>query len=103
MKLSEITNYLQDICHNGKADKEVIFENAFYDKIEIAEVEIIEHGGKLLLKLKSNIQKEFEEVQYTNYCRDCESRSECPHGSRCEKCDNGNLFTPAKKSVDKIK
>lgn len=98
MTLSEITNYLQDMCHDGKADKEVIFENAFYDKIEIAEVAIFEYGGKLLLKLKSKTQKEFEEVQYTNYCRDCECGDECPHGSRCEKCDNGNLFTPSKKN-----
>ena len=37
------------------------------------------------------------EYEYTNYCRDCESGSECPHGSRCEKCDNGNLFRPSKK------
>lgn len=43
-------------------------------------------------------QKDFEEVQYTNYCRDCESGSECPYGSRCEKCDNGNLFKPSKKN-----
>ena len=62
MTLSEITNYLQDMCHNGKADKEVIFEDGFFSKIEIGEIGLFERDGKLLLKLKSKSQKLLEEL-----------------------------------------
>lgn len=62
MTLSEITNYLQDMCHNGKADKEVIFESGFYRRVEIAEIGIFEKGNDLLLKFKSKAQKHYEEL-----------------------------------------
>ena len=59
MTLSEITNYLQDICHHGKADKEVIFEDCYFVKKPVENIGIFEQDGKLVLKINGAIEKEF--------------------------------------------
>lgn len=42
MTLAEITNYLQDWCHHGFADREVIFEDNSFKDFEIKEVAVFE-------------------------------------------------------------
>ena len=38
MTLGEITNYLQDWCHHGYAEKEVVFETSEFEDYAIKEV-----------------------------------------------------------------
>ena len=60
MTLSEITNYLQDICHYGKADKEVVFEDCYFVKKPVENIRVFEQDdGKLVLKINGTIEKEF--------------------------------------------